>query len=299
MTFVFIGEDPEEFAEAEKRFPGLEWVPAEPQTDPYGRQANRIILKAGEGECSWAWYEPIASDATVFSWFRGLPEPPLIPSDIMRATDTRYLQALLYFLARTMHARVAVEIGVADGSTTWPLLKAVSETGSTLYSVDPEPCLFAKDLVARSGFAAHWQFVQAYSTSFFQWPDAPAEIEFAFIDGDHTADGVLNDAHNVLTRLVPGGIAVFHEWTPGASTYDEMVREARIYQGDANTRAGIQGTPRALFQVLPEYDVDVFPLEFGACGIDRFAEWTEAGALLVRKRKGEKVLGEIERRRRG
>lgn len=241
--------------------------------------------------------DPHPPDAALFAWFRGAEcaGGPLF-NDISRAFDVRYLQPILYFLARTMHAKVIVEIGVADGSTTWPLVKAASEIeGGEVHSVDPSACEWAHELMRRTKPVAKWQHHQMTSDEFFAH-HAPSVIDFAFVDGDHSCGGVKRDARNVLDRLVPGGIVVFHEWGPAPpfetirNTPEEIIqdkpdRPLTSEECAYNNDACANGTQRALYQVLPDYDVDVMPLDFGACGNDRFEEWTEGGALVVRKRR--------------
>jgi predicted O-methyltransferase YrrM len=41
----------------------------------------------------------------------------------------------------------------------------------------------------------------------------PKELAFAFIDGDHSLSGVTVDIQNVVHRIVPHGIVVFHDYT--------------------------------------------------------------------------------------
>ncbi len=225
------------------------------------------------------------AERLIFSWFRAIPNDSCpTEGDIALAFDVRYLQPLLYFLARTIHAATVVEIGTADGSTTIPLLCAVSEmSDGRVYSIDPDPCVKGHDVVIRSGLVASWTFCHGTSRQFFASGRAPAAIDFAFIDGDHTAEGVAYDAVEVLTRLVPGGIAVFHEWGD-APPYQEISELVRKTEPDTSQSAAY-GTHRALYEVLPQFDVDVMPLDFGACGKGRSPEWTEAPAVMVRRRK--------------
>ena len=235
----------------------------------------------------------VPPDETLFNWFRGVPCSPYVSvHDIIFASDVRYLQPFLYFLCRTIHAKVAVEIGVADGSTTLPILKAVSEVdGGRLYSVDPHVTVqpseenigAAASMVQRNGLLNWWTLFQGTSNAFFDGGRAPQQIDFAFIDGDHCCGPVMRDARNILSRLTPGGICIFHEWGD-APSYEE-IRSLPLEAVDGD--AGSYGTQRALAAVLPEYAgmIDIMPLDFGGCGIDRFHEWTEGGAVMIRKRR--------------
>lgn len=127
-------------------------------------------------------------------------------------TGTHY--AVLYSLARFLPAKVAVEIGVDDGSTTLPLLLGVTHAGGHLYSVDVASCLAAQQRVAASGMQGRWSFFIQPSVEFAErWvnTNGPALIDLVFIDGDHSPEGVRADweAFSPLVRV--GGLVLFHD----------------------------------------------------------------------------------------
>lgn len=237
-------------------------------------------------------------DSDLFVRFRHPQERPdyITDYELNMTLDTRYLQPLLYFLARTIHAKTIVEIGIGKGGSTLPLLKAVSEMqGGMLHGVDPQVLeTEPRRIVDRYELRHCWTWHQMTSDAFFAGPGTNLEIDFAFVDGDHIYDAVGRDAHNVLQRLVPGGIVVFHEYEcHHIPPWEQIMNlpQSDVYSGDRyedaaawHTKAGEHATPRVLRTVLPQYDVDIMPLDHGACGLDRVAGWTEAGALMVRKR---------------
>jgi len=221
-------------------------------------------------------------DEHLLNWFRGILTPPFINErDLSLSQDVRYLQPLLYFLARSHHAKTIVELGVADGSTTIPLLKAASEIeGGILHSVDPSGCEDAIDLVGRYKMYDVWKMYQMKSDDFFNKYALDMKIDFAFVDGDHSYAGVVSDIRNVVSRLVPGGIAIFHEW----SLFNKDVDDFNNIPKDRSDLACSYGTCRAIYDVLNEFNVDTMPLHFGACGLKRQKEWTEGAAFMIRKR---------------
>lgn len=247
--------------------------------------SNRYWNKDGK-----TWMEPsdgiFVSDYELMAMFRGIETKGFGGEHVCRSFDVRYLQPLLYFLARTHHAKTVVEIGTADGSTTWPLLKAVGECGGTLHSVDVGPCIATRKLIAATPWATSWRFHEEPSDTFFHTGDGhDLVIDAAFVDGDHSCAGVMSDARNILDRLVPGGFVIFHEWgdCPPIEEIGDLPTETTGPTGDDLSCR--YGTQRALRAMLPNYDVDVMPLNFGACGPDRYPnEWTEGGAIMVRKR---------------
>lgn len=52
-----------------------------------------------------------------------------------------------------------VELGVRTGNSTLVLLEAARQIGGRVLSVDVEPCLEARERVAKARLADHWKFV--------------------------------------------------------------------------------------------------------------------------------------------
>ena len=230
------------------------------------------------------WTPPIIPDADLYVRFHGLVDCGIPTEELSYLFDTRYLQPFLYYFARTSHAKTIVEIGAGRGGSFLPLLKAASEMGGMVYSVDPgaEALGYERAITKRYGLEAFHEPREMTSDDFFaanNWP-----IDFAFVDGNHRCDFVMRDARNIMDRLVPGGYVVFHEYDvpliPPNKDIPEDWKDDELYQDGCD-----YGTPRALHKVLGYYDVDVMPLDFGCCGLDRVSEWTEAGAIIVRKRR--------------
>ena len=249
------------------------------------KSANEPLLITDRVVPGWGyvWDEnpyDFNSDIDLMRWFRGIPEGNVTVGDLVASQDKRYAQPLLYFLARTAHARTIVEIGIADGSTTWPLLKAASESQGMVYSIDPSWCTEAKDLASRCGWDQYWRFFNGKSDDFFAGEGKNLAIEFAFIDGDHSYQGVYNDAKNIIERLIPGGIVVLDEWS---IHWSQEKDDVQLRDGSNESAAG--GTNRALCDLLPLYpEMDIWPLYWGVCGYDRFKEWTESTMVMLRKR---------------
>ena len=135
--------------------------------------SERIYIKDGLSIIE-DFAPPKIPDHTIFNWFRGeINHPYATARDLMLSQDCRYIAPILYFLARTLHARTIVEIGVADGTTTMPLVKAASEVeGGWVYSVDPSTsnldAIF--NLADRNNLRANWAFYNMTSDEFFPIP---------------------------------------------------------------------------------------------------------------------------------
>ena len=111
--------------------------------------------------------------------------------------------------------RRLVEIGVWHGVTT-RRLRAVMHPQGVLSAVDPFP-------VGRLGFSvqqhiAHRE-VDAVANGYVAWlrttGDAAARdhasVDFVFIDGDHSEDGLLADWRAWSPLVEPGGIVALHD----------------------------------------------------------------------------------------
>lgn len=130
-----------------------------------------------------------------------------------RARHTRAERRLLARLAPG--ARTIVEIGVDEGGSAWTLRQALAPDGC-LHLVDPyEPgrlgvsfaFLAARRLVAsvRRGTVA-WHRAPSHAIA-RDWADP---IDFLFIDGDHSYEGVTLDWADWSPFVTPAGIVVFH-----------------------------------------------------------------------------------------
>lgn len=122
------------------------------------------------------------------------------------ANDMHAHLLVLYTLARFLPAKVIVEIGTDDGTSTLPLVMAAQRTGGIVHSVDPEPCPHAHTRIERAGLLDHWRFHQMKSEDF-----DPLVADLVFIDGDHSYQAVRGDLlrHGAAVRL--GGIVVLHD----------------------------------------------------------------------------------------
>ncbi len=111
-------------------------------------------------------------------------------------------------------ACVAVEIGTFMGLTASELARALPGE-AVLYCVDPYPGggeplqKIAIRQIARAGTASKVRFVRSDSAGAVS--SLPAQIDFFFVDGDHSYEGLALDWKVVKQLLKPGGIVAFHD----------------------------------------------------------------------------------------
>ena len=129
---------------------------------------------------------------------------------------------LLYGLVRSMKPDVCVEIGAALGKSACYIGMALKENGSgVLYSIDPhEPTdwndrgavnsleIF-KNNITTLGVADRVNIIRSYSQDAARSWNRP--IDFIFIDGDHSYEGVKRDWELFVPHVKPFGVVVFHD----------------------------------------------------------------------------------------
>ena len=134
----------------------------------------------------------------------------------LAAAETQTTEAERDCLAR--HAsgrRRLVEIGVWHGVTTRRLRAAMDQNG-TLSAVDPFPAgrlgVSLQQRIAHREVEAvengHVTWIRARGSEAAQGHDP---VEFIFIDGDHSEEGLLADWQAWSSLVAPGGIVALHD----------------------------------------------------------------------------------------
>jgi len=126
--------------------------------------------------------------------------------------------------------RALVEIGVFEGVTTRVLRGVMAEDG-VLYAVDPFPTgrlgvslheRIARHEVSKSA-RGRVEWLRTTGTDAAHDPRlADVAVDFMFVDGDHSWDGIAGDWHAWRDKIAPGGIMAFHDSreTPGAGSQE-------------------------------------------------------------------------------
>lgn len=165
---------------------------------------------------------------------------------------------LLHGLVRSMKPRFCVEIGSAHGWSTCLIALALVENGNgELWAFDPHientwsdghPQTTLSSLtrnLKKVGVSHRVHIVRSTTTDGAD--QLPAQIDLAFIDGDHSYEGVRSDWELIMPRMSEWGVIVLHDslWDVNASNPDYLKWR----------RDGI-GVPR----FLEELRVSGFPL---------------------------------------
>jgi predicted O-methyltransferase YrrM len=149
--------------------------------------------------------------------FRGSAARWLAHSLRMRAADTQTTYAERACLAKYARGKKnLVEIGVMYGANT-ALLRAVMDPRGSVTGIDPHPNgrlgvsferLIALRELARCPRGTAQLLRKLSSEAAAGW-ESP--IDFLFIDGDHSWEGIDRDWRDWSGRVVPGGIVALHD----------------------------------------------------------------------------------------
>jgi predicted O-methyltransferase YrrM len=117
---------------------------------------------------------------------------------------------VLYGLIRANGLRTLVEIGVMKGVTTAFLAKAARQNGGHVYAVDNDlgRVCDAEQHLYRLGY---WPSTVSFIVSDSGRCLFDCNVDFLFIDGDHSYEGVSGDWVNWSPKLTLGAIAAFHD----------------------------------------------------------------------------------------
>jgi len=141
-------------------------------------------------------------------------------------------------------ARQALEIGTYQGVSAARIAAALAP-GGVLYCVDPwveteerrnNPCWsICQRHLRRSGVKNRIRILRGYSREMSsQMPD---QLDFAFVDGDHSWEGIKTDWTIISEKMLPGGVVCLHDsFTPAGEDWrclDSCVYFERVIQNDA------------------------------------------------------------------
>jgi predicted O-methyltransferase YrrM len=142
--------------------------------------------------------------------------------------------------------QVAVEIGTHQGVSAARIAASLEKDG-TLFCIDPwpevdgrtDPSLqICRRHLRRTGTQERVRIIYGFSRDVAD--SVPEQIEFAFIDGDHSLAGIETDWHLIAPRMVKGGVICLHDtaipsdasWRQFDSTrfYDRVIAVSKEFE---------------------------------------------------------------------
>lgn len=205
-----------------------------------GNHARLIDWAAGVSQKTWkdssfpalrkhtAWYSAhFTAAAPAITWesvekASALSANPLkLSLRVMRdksAADISDHLITLSLLVREFELKNIVELGVRTGNSTLVLLEAARQIGGRVLSVDVEPCLEARERVAKARLADHWKFVHGNDLEVAD-SEIPNPIDFLFIDTNHLYDGTIAEFKKYSLHLRNGSWIALHDYVsfPGVA----------------------------------------------------------------------------------
>ncbi len=107
---------------------------------------------------------------------------------------------------------IGVEIGVDHADTTVCLLECCPNL-SKLYAVDPYQRRSDRYNTVREQLVEYAKCELLRMTSNDAVDIVPDDLDFIFIDGDHSYQGVRSDLENYVPKLKSGALLTGHDWT--------------------------------------------------------------------------------------
>lgn len=141
----------------------------------------------------------------IFNWLHRL--------NLVEAVTQTNADELVCLERHAKGRKLALEIGTFMGVSAAVIAKCLSKEGR-LYCIDPYEGgeairRIAIRHLARARVLDRIVLVRTRSNS--AGPELPASFDFAFVDGDHSYEGLREDWMLVKACLAPGGTACFHD----------------------------------------------------------------------------------------
>jgi predicted O-methyltransferase YrrM len=130
---------------------------------------------------------------------------------LSRWSDIREYLAFLYEQARTRPGCRVLELGSRRGNSTLAFLAAAEESGGHVWSCDIEDVRRYPDGIGPFGRSPQWTFTCGDDLDPDVQARLPAGVDVLFVDTSHEYAATLAECRVYVPRVVPGGIALFHD----------------------------------------------------------------------------------------
>jgi predicted O-methyltransferase YrrM len=166
----------------------------------------------------------LATRPTALNWLHAI--------HLAQPCTQTHLEELACLSRHARGRRIALEIGTFQGVSAATIAATLHEDG-VLYCVDPWPphrgretpsLAICKRHLKRAGVWSKLRLLQGTSETMRE--QIPEKVDFAFIDGDHSYDGLARDWQVVQPRLADDAVVAFHDTSipEGEPTRDHECR---------------------------------------------------------------------------
>jgi SAM-dependent methyltransferase len=135
------------------------------------------------------------------------PPLPQLPPD--RFEGCTLLSHRDEILKRLPKGGICAEIGTQEGLFAEKIIDIINPEQLHLFDIDDGPLRDRQtDLLTRPGVELH---LGDSSTLLASFPDD--HFDWIYIDGDHSYDGIVRDIRVARTKVKPGGLLIFNDFT--------------------------------------------------------------------------------------
>lgn len=130
---------------------------------------------------------------------------------LSRWSDIQEYLPIFYEQARSRPSVRVLELGARRGNSTLAFLAGAKESGGHVWSADIDDVLRYPDGMKPWKDIKRWTFVQGDDLAAETQAKLPGEVGILFVDSNHEYEHVKAELHAYVPRVVPGGVALFHD----------------------------------------------------------------------------------------
>ncbi len=130
---------------------------------------------------------------------------------LSRWSDIQEYLPFLHDTARSYPGVRVLELGTRKGNSTLAFLAAAKDAGGHVWSCDITDVARDPEGMLPWARLPYWTFVRGDDMRPAVRAALPAECDVLFIDTSHTYDHTLAELRAYMSRLAPGGAALFHD----------------------------------------------------------------------------------------
>ena len=130
---------------------------------------------------------------------------------LAKPSDIREYLPFLYEQARSRPGCRVLELGARRGNSTLAFLAGVTESGGHVHSCDIDDVRRFPDGIGPFAASPRWTFTCGDDMDPSVQSLLPAQADIVFIDTSHEFEHTLEECRAFVPRVVPGGVALFHD----------------------------------------------------------------------------------------
>jgi predicted O-methyltransferase YrrM len=130
---------------------------------------------------------------------------------LSRWSDIQEYLPFLHEQARSRPGCRVLELGARRGNSTLAFLAGCAESGGHVTSCDIDDVRRFPDGIGPFGASPRWTFTRGDDMDQTVQSLLPAQVDVLFLDTSHEYEHTLAELRVYVPRVVPGGVALFHD----------------------------------------------------------------------------------------